>query len=425
VNDWLSAVTDAPAVLVTVAIVEGSGPREPGAKMLVTADGQFDTIGGGHLEMCAVDIARSMLRQAGASATSAAAATAAARALTATASVEPTAAEPAPASAAVRLERFALGPTLGQCCGGVVHLAFERVDAQLREVLSALAARRGENCWRVSAIDGVASAALYGPDGEQLAGAASPAPSLALNATGTERAGGTGSASDSAARSAGGYAGGRSGGASGVLSAAMRERGTCVVRDEAGRRWLLDACLAPRAHLLLFGAGHVGAALVRHLAELPCTVTWIDEREDMFPAEIPSNVTVEASDTPEALIAQAPQGASYLVMTHNHALDQRLSEAILARADVGWFGLIGSHTKRVQFERRMRARGVPEDRISAMVCPIGLPGIHNKSPAAIAISVCAQLLMVWEAQQAATVVQSKISQPAAVVPLPFALQRTH
>jgi xanthine dehydrogenase accessory factor len=63
--------------------------------------------------------------------------------------------------------------------------------------------------------------------------------------------------------------------------------------------------------------------------------------------------------------------------------------------------LIGSRTKRVQFERRMAARGLPQDRIDAMVCPIGLAGITNKLPAAIAASVCAQLLMVWEAQQIA------------------------
>jgi xanthine dehydrogenase accessory factor len=104
---------------------------------------------------------------------------------------------------------------------------------------------------------------------------------------------------------------------------------------------------------------------------------------------------------PEACVDTALKDASYLVMTHSHALDQRLTEAILAREDVGWFGLIGSHTKRVQFERRMAARGLPQDRIDNMVCPIGLPGISSKLPAAIAASVCAQLLMVWEQQQIA------------------------
>jgi len=327
-NEWLTAQVSEPAVLVTVAIVEGSGPREPGARMLVTARGQHDTIGGGHLEMCAIDLAREMLDN----------------------------------GTGAKLERYALGPTLGQCCGGVVHLAFEVVDTALALVLAGLRERRTEDSWRLSAIDGEPVSLLVDARGVVVgeAGAFGPA-----------------------------------------FPAVDRARGTHILRDTAGRRWLADPCLAPRAHLVLFGAGHVGAAIVRMLGELPCTVTWVDEREDMFPASLPPNVTMEATDMPEAAVADAPAGASYLVMTHSHALDQRLCEAILARDDAGWFGLIGSHTKRVQFERRMAARGLPQDRIDNMVCPIGLPGITSKLPAAIAASVCAQLLMVWEAQQIA------------------------
>lgn len=327
-NTWLTAQVSEPAVLVTVAIVEGSGPREPGAKMLVTARGQHDTIGGGHLELCAVELAREML------------------------------AVSADGGPAARLERYALGPTLGQCCGGVVHLAFEVVGPALAAVLAGLRARPREDSWRLSAIDGPSTALLFDANGAVVAGAPG-APTV------------------------------------------DRERGTHILRDVAGRRWLADPCLAPRAHLVLFGAGHVGAAIVRLLGELPCTVTWVDEREDMFPADLPANVTVEATDLPEACVAAAPENASYLVMTHSHALDQRLTQAILERQDTGWFGLIGSHTKRVQFERRMAARGIPQDRIDNMVCPIGLPGISSKLPAAIAASVCAQLLMVWEQQQIA------------------------
>ncbi|NVD70122.1 xanthine dehydrogenase accessory protein XdhC [Duganella sp. BJB1802] len=346
-NEWLTTVMAEPAVLVTVAIVEGSGPREPGARMLVTAGGQVDTIGGGHLEMCAVDVGRSMLRSAA----------------------------KLPEGVHARLERYALGPTLGQCCGGVVHLAFELIDASLAEVVASLRKRWREDSWRLSAIDGTPVSLLLDADGAVVAGAsASGGDALPSNHPAVFGP---------------------------AFPAIDHQRGTHILRDTAGRRWLADPCLAPRAHLLLFGAGHVGAAIVRMLGELPCTVTWIDEREDMFPPTIPANVTVEATDAPEALVASAPAGASYLVMTHSHALDQRLSEAILARPDVGWFGLIGSKTKRVQFERRMAARGLPEDRIAAMVCPIGIAGITNKLPAAIAASVCAQLLTVWEAQQTA------------------------
>ncbi|SHH24152.1 xanthine dehydrogenase accessory protein XdhC [Massilia sp. CF038] len=315
-DDWRNAAQPGPAaVLVTVATVEGSGPRAPGARMLVTPEQVFDTIGGGHLELRAVEIARAML-----------------------------------SDARVRhIERFALGPSLGQCCGGVVHLAFELADPAQA---SLLAQRLRDDTWRMVALDGAPDAALFHADGALLWGTACPP--------------------------------------------FARERGTHVMQEQDGRRWLVDQVQAPRDHLVLFGAGHVGQAIVRALAYLPCTVTWVDERDDMFPHSVPANVTVEATDVPEALVASAPPGAAYLVMTHSHALDQRLTEAIMARDGVGWFGLIGSLTKRRQFEHRLRARGVDGSRIAAMVCPIGLPGITNKAPAVIAASVCAQLLTVWE-----------------------------
>ncbi|MDB5747651.1 MAG: xdhC [Massilia sp.] len=317
-DDWLTAALRAPAVLVTVAIVEGSVPREPGAKMLVTREGFAGTIGGGHLEHRAIDIARAMLDE----------------------------------GAAPRLERFALGPSLGQCCGGIAHLAFEVVD---RDQMALLHARRDVDTTRVLALDG--GWALFDADGTQLAG--------------------------------------------GPVPAFDRSAGTHVMRDDSGRRWLVDPILAPRARLCLFGAGHVGAAIVRALADLPCRVTWVDERDDMFPPGVPANVTVEATDTPEAVVEAAAPGTTFLVMTHSHALDLRLSIAILSRPKVtqpsDWFGLIGSDTKRRQFEHRLRERGIDQARIDAMVCPIGLPGIAGKAPAVIAASVAAQLLTVWEA----------------------------
>ncbi len=371
---WLAQAGERPAVLVTVAIVEGSGPREPGAKMLVDAQRLHGTIGGGHLEMRAIDTARAMLAN----------------------------------GEARRLERFALGPSLGQCCGGVVHLAFELADAAQMALLKE---RTGVDTWRLIALDGAPDSAIFddhhqfvvtaqaGAHGTQEQSNNAPftnTPSTVVPAQ-------AGTHAEQAAtllnRSMGPRLRGDDGG-TGDYPAFAIHRGTHVMQEQDGRRWLVDLVAAPRAHLLLFGAGHVGAAIVRALAELPCRVTWIDERDDMFPEQVPSNVTVEATDTPESLVATAPDGASYLVMTHSHALDQRLTEAILWRDGVAWFGLIGSHTKRKQFEHRLRARGIGDDRIGAMVCPIGVPGISGKQPAVIAASVAAQLLEVWEAQAA-------------------------
>lgn len=313
---WLNALLEqrSPAILVTVARAEGSVPREAGAKMLVGADALADTIGGGHLEFVATAVAREILAQ------------------------------PAQElSAQRRLQRLPLGPTLGQCCGGVAFLAFERVDVAGHAHFEAVRERlaRNEAVVRRLPLD-----------------CAAP-PSLA------------GEAED-----------------------------THLWQDEHGARWLADACRPPAARLYLFGAGHVGAAIVQAMAALPCHITWIDERADMFPASLPPNVTVEATDTPEAVVAAAPDDASYLVMTHSHPLDQALAEAILKRDRIGWFGLIGSATKRVQFERRLQQRGIPALRLADMVCPIGLQGIAGKEPAVIAIAVAAQLLQVWQAMQA-------------------------
>ena len=167
--------------------------------------------------------------------------------------------------------------------------------------------------------------------------------------------------------------------------------------DLNGQRWLRHVSPAPLAHVVVFGAGHVGRALVQALSPLDCRITWVDQRDDEFPAVRPAQVQVEATDVPESVVAEAPPGATYLVLTHSHALDLSLTEAILRRGDAAWVGLIGSLTKRRQFEHRLRERGIAPERLAALVCPIGLPAIRSKAPAAIAASVTAQLLMAWEA----------------------------
>jgi xanthine dehydrogenase accessory factor len=185
--------------------------------------------------------------------------------------------------------------------------------------------------------------------------------------------------------------------------------GTSVINDGApvriGRRNTATEDLATRPapmHIVLFGAGHVGHALVRLLGSLPCVVQWVDERDELFPDETPPNVQVEATDTPDAIVDAAPPGAWFLVMTHNHALDFSLAARIMRRRDFSYFGMIGSKTKRVKFERRLLARGVELERLDEMTCPIGVEGIVDKAPAAIAIAVCAQLLRLRTRQGRAT-----------------------
>ena len=145
--------------------------------------------------------------------------------------------------------------------------------------------------------------------------------------------------------------------------------------------------------LLLFGAGHVGRALVMALAPLPFAIRWIDSRAEAFPSLVVRTATPVLTDHPVAEIASAPRGAFVLVMTHSHALDLDIIAQALQRPDLAYVGLIGSATKRARFESRIKAMGGTHESLSQLVCPIGLLGIHGKEPATIAASVAADLLI--------------------------------
>ncbi|RYY79783.1 MAG: xanthine dehydrogenase accessory protein XdhC, partial [Comamonadaceae bacterium] len=189
--------------------------------------------------------------------------------------------------------RYALGPSLGQCCGGVVHLRFEGVG---RADIPALSAR-------------------------------------------------------------------------------------------------LDAGRTP---LALFGGGHVGRALVTVLGTLPFAVTWIDSRDEIFPAQVPDNVTCEHSDPVQAAVADLAPGSRVLVMSFSHAEDLDVVAACLqrlrARGDLPYVGLIGSRTKWATFRHRLEERGFRDEELARITCPIGVPGITGKQPEVIAVAVAAQLL---------------------------------
>jgi xanthine dehydrogenase accessory factor len=285
------------AVMVTVASVEGSAPREAGARLIVTRDGFHGTIGGGTLEWQALARAQAALGKA----------------------------------AGVSFSSHALGPELGQCCGGRVKLATEVFDATSLDRIRPLARRETEGPFDMSG----------------------RLPGLAL----TEQFG------DS------------------------------------------------RRSLFLFGAGHVGRALVLALAPLPFAVTWIDPRPNAFPRHVPGNVTLLAPERPEVVLETASPASLALVMSHSHALDLSVTAAALANPAVAHVGLIGSASKRARFESRLRQAGLPEQRIRTLICPIGIPGITSKEPAVIALSTAAQLVQLHEALNAACVVPELAPEP--------------
>ena len=265
-----------PAIVIEVAATRGSAPRDAGTRMLVSAEATSGTIGGGHLELKAISFARTML---------------------------------AHRDSSRHEQHYALGPSLGQCCGGAVTLAFALLDA------------------------------------------------------------------------------------------------------DATTHWPVTA---PLFHLQLHGAGHVGRAIATLLATLDCEVDWFDQRDEEFPAATtlgspwPAHIRRVAIDTVEAEVRHARPGAFYLVLTHEHALDLRIVDAVLKRGDFAFCGLIGSKTKRAQFARRLAERGHPPALIDRIACPIGIAGVAGKEPEVIAASVVVQLLLAARSEAAESAVNEEV-----------------
>jgi len=349
VADWLDTLRSlgpggTPAVVVTVADAQGSTPREAGTKMVVTRDRQFGTIGGGNLEFRATEIARDLIGAGGAHA------------------------------AGNTLRYFPLGPALGQCCGGAATLGFEFVPAPPPAWIGELARiLEREPCVTVSATGSdvtpdskllVTRAAVSGDVGVR---------DLEVDVTAIARA-------LLAPESAG----------PGVR---LERRPAAAGREsKEGPSLLFERHGGCDFQIVLFGAGHVGSAVIAVLAGLPCRIDWVDDRPERFPSVCPANVVVEVADAPVYAVDRFPAGAYYLIMTHSHDLDCALVERVLGRGDFRYLGLIGSKSKRRRFEKRLLRRGVTRARLERLVCPIGIDGIEGKHPAAIAIATAAEIL---------------------------------
>lgn len=156
--------------------------------------------------------------------------------------------------------------------------------------------------------------------------------------------------------------------------------------------WLCETMEAAQTPLWIYGAGHVGRAIVRVMAPLPdVAITWVDTAADRFPDDVPPGVTALPAPTPAASVTLAPAGAYHLVLTYSHALDLELCHQLLTHG-FGFAGLIGSETKWARFRTRLRALGHAPADISRICCPIGDPAL-GKHPQAIALGVASQLVM--------------------------------
>ena len=169
-----------------------------------------------------------------------------------------------------------------------------------------------------------------------------------------------------------------------------------VVSSPGAGLMLVERLVDRRTRVWLFGAGHVGRALVKALAPLPFHITWIDDRPGFLPLAGDGLVPLRV-DAPALQVANAPAGALIVAMSHSHALDFDIVQAALARDDLGFVGMIASTKKKAQLVERCRRAGISEARIRRLTAPIGMAGIGGRDPSVIAASVAAQLLQVSEA----------------------------
>jgi xanthine dehydrogenase accessory factor len=172
---------------------------------------------------------------------------------------------------------------------------------------------------------------------------------------------------------------------------------------------LFECFAAVGVNIMLFGAGHVGKALIPILAQLPCQVTWVDSRDEQFPGNTDSyhNVHKVVSDAPELEVANMPQNSYYIVMTHNHQMDFDITQAILKRADFNYLGLIASNTKWRRFQQRYKHRDIDQAQVARMNCPIGLSQVSGKLPIEVAVSVSAEIIKFYQSEQQIAVNQSQ------------------
>ena len=159
----------------------------------------------------------------------------------------------------------------------------------------------------------------------------------------------------------------------------------------------------------IFGVGHVGLELARILARQDIDLHLIDTR----PEQLADDRLAVLSDAvarvrvhrpvvlPETVLGDLPADAHVLIMTHDHAEDLALCDAVLRGGSFGSIGLIGSAGKWARFRRKLAGElGHDAEAIARIKTPIGLPGIDGKEPATIAVSVAAALLAVLEHNRA-------------------------
>lgn len=153
-----------------------------------------------------------------------------------------------------------------------------------------------------------------------------------------------------------------------------------------------DAADAARPHVYVFGGGHVGHALASAFALLPLHIVVVDTRVDALDG-MAETVDVRLTPLPEEMVRDAPSGAAFVVLTHDHALDFLIVAEALKREDAAYVGMIGSRTKKATFRSwYLKTTGGSEAAFARLVSPIGGDAVKDKRPAVIAALAAAEIM---------------------------------
>ena len=167
----------------------------------------------------------------------------------------------------------------------------------------------------------------------------------------------------------------------------------------------VDAEIATRPHVYVFGAGHVGDALASALSLTPVRVILVDTREaELMACDVPGVETC-LSAMPEQVVRSAQPGSAFIVLTHDHALDFLIVAEALQRRDAVYVGMIGSKTKKATFKNWLKREIGSDNLFENLVCPVGGAVVKDKRPEVIAALAAAEVLT-------AVLTSVRVSQPA-------------
>ncbi len=164
-----------------------------------------------------------------------------------------------------------------------------------------------------------------------------------------------------------------------------------AVSSETNKHGLTLSMGDAHTPLYLYGAGHVGRALMGVTHGLPLERYWVDTHASRFPSDMPAGITPIVAANPAQIAQYAKQDAIHVVMSYSHQIDLDICLAILKRNQFSKLGLIGSTTKKARFLKALSKAGIDDASCVRLICPIGLPEIGGKDPARVALSVAAQL----------------------------------